>query len=125
MVCQLCQAHHAAEDLLHFMLECPAYSDIRVRYPELFSVRFRSVTRRIQHIFTYEQQHQTVRCCWDMHVRRCSRLGLSVYGGATQQPVAAMAAQPLECMQSHTSLCLTVAVLILVVLLAVGMFVAR
>lgn len=65
------------EDLLHFMLECPAYDHIRENFPSLFAhTREEPATDRMLHVFHHEDQARVAECVWHMDLYRASLLGL-------------------------------------------------
>lgn len=69
------------EDLMHFMLECPAYDHIREDYPGLFSNsrwlwRRLSPNDRMLHVFNHADQATLATCVWHMNLYRAELLGL-------------------------------------------------
>ena len=80
-----CHGHAAAhvEDLLHFMLECPAYSHIRRRYAEVFQSAvsdLNSPSAYMKHIFACKNQQQLAACLYTMDLFRkeCLKLPTGV-----------------------------------------------
>ena len=82
--CRLCSTPNApyraacgdlgfVEDLLHFVLECPAYSHIRRKYPQVFhsaTTNLDSENEYMTHIFTYAPQQQLAACLYTMDLFR-------------------------------------------------------
>ena len=69
------------EDLMHFMLECPAYDHIREEYPTLFSNsswlwRRLSPNDRMLRAFNHTDQATLATCVWHMNLYRAELLGL-------------------------------------------------
>lgn len=64
------------EDLLHFMLECPAYDHIRETYPALFSSNHLPANGRMLHVFNHTDQAGLATCVWHMNLYRAELLGL-------------------------------------------------
>jgi hypothetical protein len=63
------ESRNATEDLMHFMLECPAYCHIRAQYPSIFggpelSVHTDSPVKRMLDIFACRQQHDLAACIY-------------------------------------------------------------
>jgi hypothetical protein len=56
------------EDLVHFMLECPAYDDIRSRFPRIFGfVAGPDPSVRLRSIFCGDHQEQLAACLFSMN----------------------------------------------------------
>jgi hypothetical protein len=56
------------EDLMHFMLECPAYDDIRSRFPRIFGVvGGPDPSVRLRSIFCGDHQEQLAACLFSMN----------------------------------------------------------
>ena len=65
------------EDLLHFMLDCPAYDHIRQSFPAVFSLPVLSAPwHRLHTAFDCDDQRALVQCTWHMDLYRCHLLGL-------------------------------------------------
>lgn len=65
------------EDLLHFMVDCPAFDHIRESFPLVFSLPVLSAPwRRLHAAFECEDQQALVKCVWHMDLYRCHLLGL-------------------------------------------------
>lgn len=79
--CKLCSTPHApfrvggnaafVEDLLHFLLECPAYNHIRRAYPAVFQLAdMNSPNGYMRQIFASEHQQQLAACLYTMDLFR-------------------------------------------------------
>jgi hypothetical protein len=65
------------EDLLHFMLECPAYDHIREDHPSLFAHGNLPMGDRLLQVFNHVDQARLVDCVWQMNLYRAELLGLT------------------------------------------------
>jgi hypothetical protein len=72
------------EDLLHFVLECPAYQHIREQNPDLFGpiagLPLYSA-KRMLYIFNHDSQSQVVRVLYKMQLCRRDKMGVMVPSG--------------------------------------------
>ena len=82
--CKLCSSPQApfrhvhdnaavVEDLLHFMLECPAYNHIRRAYPVVFqsaTTDLNSQNAYMRHVFASDHQQQLAACLYTMDLFR-------------------------------------------------------
>ena len=74
------------EDLLHFMLECPAYDHIREQSPTVFRLHaLAPPVTRLHDAFDTADQQALVQCVWAMHLYRSHLLGLKYPHGASIQ----------------------------------------
>ena len=65
------------EDLLHSMLECPAYNHIREAYPTVFALHALSLPLdRLHAAFDCVDQDALVNCIWHMDLYRSHLLGI-------------------------------------------------
>ena len=65
------------EDLLHFMLDCPAYDHIKESFPSVFSLPVLSAPQlRLHAALSCVDQQALVKCTWHMDRYRCHLLGL-------------------------------------------------
>ena len=79
------------EDLLHFMLQCPAFDHIREQHPTVFRLHAAAGdAARLQDAFDAPDQHALVQCVWAMHLYRCHLLGLKHPQGVRIQHQPAM-----------------------------------
>ena len=68
---------HAQEDLLHFMLECPAFDHIREHFSHLFGGHASlPAAQRMLLLFDHSDQSTLVKCVGQMDMYRCHLLGL-------------------------------------------------
>ena len=65
------------EDLLHFMLECPAYDHIREDHSSLFDHNNLPARERLLQVFNHDDQARLATCVWQMNVYRSELLGLN------------------------------------------------
>ena len=65
------------EDLLHFMLECPAYDHIREDHPSLFAHGSLPAGDRLLQVFNHDDQARLADCVWQMNLYRAELLGLT------------------------------------------------
>ncbi len=65
------------EDLLHFMLECPAYDHIREAHPSLFAQSNMPANDRLLQVFNHDDQARLVSCVWSMDLYRAELLGIT------------------------------------------------
>jgi hypothetical protein len=65
------------EDLLHFMLECPAYDHIREDHPSLFVHGNLLAGDRLLQVFNHDDQARLASCVWQMNLYRAELLGLT------------------------------------------------
>lgn len=73
---------HVPEDLLHFVLECPAFDHIRDHFSGLFqSLDSASVPSRMRSLFSHRDQAQVADCLAAMDRYRCHLLGKRVTHG--------------------------------------------
>ena len=71
------------EDLMHFLLHCPAYDHIREQFPDVFQLPVSAApVQRLRHAFDAEDQHSLVQCVWQMDLYRSHLLGLGYLGHA-------------------------------------------
>jgi hypothetical protein len=71
------------EDLLHFMLECPAYDHIREQHPTLFPTGYLATATaagRLRSLFGHDDQESLAQCVWDMNAYRSFLLGMQRHG---------------------------------------------
>lgn len=71
------------EDLMHFMLHCPAYDHIREKYSVMFSLPTSAApVDRLHDVFNNPDQATLVRCVWHMDLYRSFLMGLRYPSGA-------------------------------------------
>jgi hypothetical protein len=77
----------SAEDLRHFMVECPAYDHIRDRFANVFAYESgATVEEWLQGVFDGDHQGQLARCVFEMDMLRRFLLGKgSTFGGTPRQ----------------------------------------
>jgi hypothetical protein len=75
-VCRLHDGSHV-EDVMHFMLECPAYAAIRARDPTLFDpLRTLSTPdAQLRALFATKHQHALALCIHNMLQHRAALMG--------------------------------------------------
>jgi hypothetical protein len=78
---------NVTEDLMHFMLECPAYCHIRARYPHIFgelslSVQVENPAKCMRDIFATRKQADLAACIYSMNHHRTACLRLPAQPGA-------------------------------------------
>ena len=78
----------SAEDLRHFMVECPAYDHIRDRFADVFAYDSGfTVEEWLQEVFAGDHQGQLARCVFEMDMLRrflWVRALLGVHLGSSQ-----------------------------------------
>ena len=73
---------HVPEDLLHFVLECPAFDHIRDHFSGLFqSLDNTSAPSRLRSLFSHRDQTQVADCLAALDRYRCHLLGKRVTHG--------------------------------------------
>jgi hypothetical protein len=77
----------SAEDLRHFMVECPGYDHIRDRFANVFAYESgATVEEWLQGVFDGDHQGQLARCVFEMDMLRRFLLGKgSTFGGTPRQ----------------------------------------
>jgi hypothetical protein len=99
------QQNYVVEDLLHFVLECPAYAHIRARHPAVFCEGhvFDEPGQRMLAIFATHRQADLASCLYSMNRHRRMCLQHPAVGGATshtrQLPPLPSANDDVELMQ--------------------------
>jgi hypothetical protein len=79
-----------AEDLRHFLEECPAYDHIRDQFPDVFAFRHgQTVEAWLQTVFSGDHQGQLAHCVFQSDMLRRVLLGKGITNGGTprQQPL--------------------------------------
>jgi sorting nexin-29 len=85
------------EDLLHFMLECPAYDHIRELFPMVFHLPAHALPcDRLRSAFDCADQRNLLQCVWVMDLYRSYLLGSKYPQGAhiAHQPLEYVPADP-------------------------------
>ena len=115
------------EDLLHVVLECPAYDHIRERYSALFPAGANPSARMLQ-FFEHDEQEDVVDCIRRIDTYRASLLGLRIPEGVRvfEQPSDFVPAdQRLRCVAdggSHMTTRAAAWVLAIIIVLLVCMY---
>jgi hypothetical protein len=121
------------EDLMHFILHCPAYDHIRERFTTVFQLPVLDVPfRRLYQALAVPDQHDLVQCVWEMDLYRCHLMSLRYPHGARiqHQPANYIPADPgLRCsadfglvQRANSGICVLGLVVVAVLLLGLAAF---